>query len=149
MKQIVITLIIAFMITSCNRTKDKAKEVIKGGGEIVGKTVGEFGKGVVEGVEETFQYKIAVSEELKNKGIALGKIEYGDRIGEELNTLSVYVIFNQSFKDTVYLKVYDNNGLEMGRSNLLLEAPKGHAMFYEFKFDLRADIDYDSIIEMN
>lgn len=148
MKYLFYLITIISILSSCDRTKDKAKDIIKGSGEIVGKTISEFGKGVTEGVEETFEVKITETEELKNKGIELGKINFeNDSVGTD-NVLNVYMIFNKNFNDTIRIKVYDNNNLEMGRSRQSINAKAGDASFYNFHFDKRTNIDSDSKITM-
>ena len=148
MKTIIYLIVLTALTTSCIRAKEKAKEVIKGSGEIIGKSVSEFGKGVTEGVEETFEIKITTSEDLKSSGIELGNIEFkNESIGTD-NLLSVYMIFNQNFNKRIQVKVYDHNGLEMGRSSNTINANSGEAKFYDFKFDERTNIDTDSKIVM-
>ena len=148
MKTIIYLITVLVLMTSCNRAKDKAKDVIKGSGEIVGKSVSEFGKGITEGVEETFELKIETSEELKSNGIELGKIEFNsDSIGTD-NLLSVYLIFNQPFNKSIQVKVFDHNNLEMGRSSITINADSGEANYYDFQFDKRTNIDTDSKIIM-
>ena len=133
---------------SCGKVKETTKNAIKEGGKIVGESVGEFSKGVSEGVEETFQIKINADENLKSKGISFGKITLGSIDGGSDNMLNVYLIFDKDFNDTLSLKVFDNNDLEMGRVSKVISAKKGAANFYEFQFNKKTNIDSDSKIFM-
>ena len=94
MKKLLLALAVIIIYTSCSDTKEKAKKTIKSGGEIVGKTVGEFGKGISEGVEETFKTSITVSGDLLQKGLELGKIILSSDEDATDNVLNVYIIFN-------------------------------------------------------
>ena len=148
MKYLLLFLMSLGALTSCNQVKDSAKEVINEGGEIVGKSIGEFGKGLSEGIDESLEVKIQLSEELSSKGIQLGKIDFHDDTLGTDNVLSVYIISNQAFNGTLSLKIFDKNDLEMGRSFIELESLAGHAQFYDFHFDHRSNIDSDSKIIM-
>lgn len=148
MKSISYLLLLLLFCFSCGKVKETTKSAIKEGGKIVGESVGEFSKGVSEGVEETFQITINANESIKSKGISFGKITLGSAYGGRDNMLNVYMIFDQDFSDTLYLKVFDNNDLEMGRTHEVITAKKGEADFYEFQFNKKTNIDSDSKIFM-
>ncbi|MBC8753904.1 hypothetical protein H2O64_04430 [Kordia sp. YSTF-M3] len=128
--------------------KEKTKSVLKEGGKVVGESVGEFSKGLSEGVENTFKININTSENITKQGISFGKITLSSASGGSDNVLNVYMIFDRDFNDTLSLKVFDNNDLEMGRSSKVIEATKGEADFYEFQFSQKTNIDSDSSIFM-
>jgi len=144
MKHLFSLLLTASILSACLPSAENAKDAIKGGGEIVGKTVGEFGKGVSEGIEETFQMKVSLSEALTEQGIELGKVTLESDSGGSDNVLVLYMIFKDDFSATVSAKVYDMNELEMGRSSLDIDAKSGDAIFHEFLFNKRTNIDSDS-----
>ena len=147
MRTFIFYLVLACVIISCGDAGEKAKDAIKDGGEIVGKTVGEFGKGVSEGLEETFQINISLSEELVDQGVELGKINVENSGGTD-NLLVVYMMFEEDFSAEVLTHVFDTEGLEMGRSSQEIEGKAGEARFFEFNFDKRTNIDSDSKITM-
>lgn len=138
---------LALVLASCGGATDRAKDAIKDGGEIVGKTVGEFGKGVTEGLEETFQMNIDLSEQMLSNGIELGKITLENSGGTD-NVLVVYMMFKNDFEADVLAKIFDTAGLEMGRSSQNITAKAGEARYFEFNFDKRTNIDRDSKITM-
>ncbi len=78
----------------------------------------------------------------------MGKILKSSTSNSTDNILSVYIISNKDFKDSIYIKVLNSEKIETGRTGLKLELVKGHANYYDFKFDSRTDIDFTSIIEM-
>jgi hypothetical protein len=143
---IAIAFTVAIILTACSTsTRDKT---LSKGGEVVGRTVGKFAQGVSGGVEQAFNVNIELSDQLKQKGVKLGKVILSnDTLGTD-NMLSVYIIFDKDFKEPITLKAFDNRGLEMGRSKQEIIATKDDARFYDFKFDKRTNIDTDSKIVM-
>jgi hypothetical protein len=133
--------IIAFSCVS-NETKEKLNEA----GNETGQTVGKFVSGITHGVEKSLEVKVELSQTLKNKGIELGKITVENDAEGKDNMLVVYIIFNQDFKGSLFARTYDNKGLEMGRSKLIVTGKKDEARFIEFHFDKHTNIDSDSKI---
>jgi hypothetical protein len=56
------------------------------------------------------------------------------------------LIFSKKFRGKILAKAYDNQGLEMGRSTIKIDAQDGDAGFYDFHFDKRTNIDRDGRI---
>ena len=148
MNRLFYLLITVCLLCACGGVTDRAKDAIKEGGEIVGETVGEFGKGVAGGLEEVFQLEIALSDSLRDKGIKLGKISLEGAEGGTDNVLVVYMIFARDFNETIRAWTYDPNDLEMGRTETKVEANSGDATYFEFRFNKRTNIDRDSKIIM-
>jgi hypothetical protein len=132
---------------SCNTVTEKTKEVINKGGETAGKTATEFIEGVSEGIDKTLQCELVLSEELKEKGIKLGKhtIE-DDSSGGENNKLVVYLIFDKEFKSSIQMKAFDKTGLECGRNRVQLNERAGEARFIDVHFDRHTHLDVKSRI---
>ena len=144
---IYILLLMVFTFCSCDRVKDKGKEAINAGGEAVGKSATEFIEGVSEGIDKTLESTIELSKDLQEKGLHTGKYSIEDNpLGGNDNLLTIYFIFNKDFKDSVYVKVYDKNGLETGRAKLEVEGKKGDADYFDFTFGQRVEIEYRSLI---
>ena len=144
MRKLLLIFTVVFYFFSCSETKEKAKETINAGGEIVGKTVGEFSKGVSTGVDETFEIKIDAAQELAQEGVSLGKIELKSINGGHDNLVNTYLIFSKDFKKSLVLKAFDSKNLEMGRSFLEIKAKANDAAFYGFALDTLTNIDADS-----
>ncbi len=144
MRKIFFLLSLGLTFFACSETKEKAKETINAGGEMVGKTVGEFSKGVSTGVDETFEIKIDAAKELSEEGLSLGKIELKSINGGTDNLVNAYLIFGKDFKKTLILKAFDSKNLEMGRSVLKIKANANDASFYGFALDTLTNIDADS-----
>ena len=141
MKKTAFLLVVSLLFYSCERVKDKTHESISKTGETVGKGTSEFFKSVSEGVDKTFESKLELSEELKQKGLQTGKflIERSDN-GKQ-NLLSVYFIFDRNFDERVSVKVFDAKGQEYGRVSQRVKGAKGEAKFFDFTFEPRTNIE--------
>jgi len=134
-----------FLSVSCNQVKDKTKQTINKGGEVVGKGATEFFEGVSEGVDKTMQCKITLSEGLINNGIRTGKFFIdSDTLGGIKNKLSIYLIFEKDFSGIIKVKSFDKNGLESGRTSLNVTGKTGSATYFDFIFDRRTNIEQKS-----
>ena len=132
------------LFSACSRCSSGS--AIHQGGEVVGKSVSEFVKGVTGGVEKVYSVNIQLSDGKKEAGISTGKITLGNDSGGTNNKLSVYFIFDKDFNGGIQFKALDEKGLEMGRSTLMIKANKGEAHFYDIHFDKRTDINTNSTI---
>jgi len=134
---------ISFLITtaSCNWAKDKGKEAANKTGEAVAKTGSEIVDGVVKGIEETFSNEIILSDELKSNGLKTGKITVTSTDSATDNVISAYLIFEKDFNQQISIKVFDDHGLEYGRTSQLVSAKAGVAKYVDFIFDKRTNID--------
>lgn len=132
--------VIALIQCSSNDTKEKINKV----GNVTGQAVGELVSGISSGVKKAFDVKIDLPKSLTDKGIRLGKTSVSsDSTGND-NLLTVYIIFNNDFKGELTAKAFDNKGLEMGRVKLNIEGKKDEAKYFDFHFDKRTKIDFDS-----
>lgn len=145
-----ITLFLLLVLTiSCGKVKEKAKESINKGGETVGKTATEFFEGVSEGIDKTLQCEILLSQGLQDKGLKTGKFSIeSDPNGGRNNLLILYLIFNKDIKTSLTAKVFDKNGLEVGRANIEVTSDAGNASYYDFVFDKRTYIEVKSKITL-
>nr|WP_321235449.1 hypothetical protein [uncultured Psychroserpens sp.] len=135
------------VLCACQRVKDKTQDTINAGGEAVGKSAAEFVEGISEGIDKSLECKIELSKTLLEKGLKTGKYAIEDSpAGGHDNLLTLYIIFEKDFKDIVYVKVFDKNGLETGRAKLEVEGQKGFADYFDFTFGKRAEIEAKSLI---
>ena len=147
MKRILTIIALIFIIFSCNQVKQKTKETINEGGEIVGKAATEFAEGVSEGVERTLDCEIALAPALTAKGLKTGNFIIGqDSLGGADNVLRLYVIFDNDFKGTLSAKLFNKKGLEFGRTKIKIEAVSGDAKYFDFAFDNKTQIEVKSKI---
>jgi len=126
---------------SCNWAKDKAKQTIHKGGEIVGKAGSEMADGVKDGVEETFKNLVEVSPALSGKGIEVGKIIISGTDSSSDNIVSVYIIFHSKFDGKIMAKAVNKDKTEFGRSTLTITAEANDAKYFDFVFDKRTNLD--------
>jgi hypothetical protein len=139
MKYSIIFMMVFF--TSCDWAKKKTKDTVNKTGEIIAKTGSEFVDGVSKGIEKTFNNEIELGENLKNRGIQLGKIKINSSDSTSDNILNVYVIFGNDFDQNILVKVMNEDGQEYGRSNQMVVGKKGDAKYIDFIFDKRTNID--------
>jgi len=131
-----------FAAISCNRVKEKTKQTINKGGEVVGKGATEFFEGVSEGVDKTMQCEINLSTSLSEAGIKTGTFMIeSDSTGTHKNKLSIYLIFDKDFSGNINVKSFDNNGLESGRAQLRIDQKAGKSSYYDFVFDKKTNIE--------
>jgi hypothetical protein len=141
---LIILLALTVVFASCNRAKQKAKEVVNKTGEAVGTGASEFAKGVARGVEETLECTVEISKPQADKGLQAGKFKITDSQDAHDNVLTVYLVFNKDYKGPVAAKIFDRNGQEYGRSAIDVESKAGEAKYYDFTFDKRTDIENKS-----
>lgn len=147
MKQIIVLIfIVAMMASSCDNLKKKTKETINKGGEIVGKSASEFGEGLTEGVEQTLQCEISLSQNLKDAGLKTGKFIIESDSNTNKNKLILYIITEKDFNASLTAKVYNKKGLEIGRAKIEVNSKAGSASYYDFVFDKRTHIEVRSKI---
>lgn len=141
----VFVLLLAFLISfsACGRVKSKTKEVIGKTGEAVGEGSTEFINGVSNGVDQSLECNIELSQALLAKGVKVGKFVIPDS-GSTKNTLSVFIAFEQAFNQAVTVSVFDEKGREYGRTTLDLSSEAGEGKFVDFLFDSRTDIEHRS-----
>lgn len=142
MKNLLLPLTATLLFAACNGTKEKAKEIINETGQTVGKGATEFVKGVGEGIDETLQSEVVLSDKLKAAGLQTGKFKVQQTAASD--SLTVYVIFNKAFKQNVTAKVYDAKGNEYGRSSMQLEGAANEARYIGFAFDSHTDFESKS-----
>ncbi len=137
--------VLFFFIISCDNIKQEAKEAVNKSGEVAGKTATEFIEGVTEGVEQTLQTNLEFTQELKNRGLHTGKcVVKNDSSGGSNNLLVLYLIFDQDVKKDLLFKVFDKNGMEIGRVKKQVEGKAGEAKYYDVAFDKRTYIEVKS-----
>lgn len=142
MKFINILCVSFLLITaSCNWAKDKAQVAANKTGEAVAKTGSEFADGVSKGIQKSFSNEVVVSDNLKTNGLTTGKIIIAGTDSTTDNILSVYLIFAKDFNQQLFIKVFDEQALEYGRSAQLITAKAGEAKYVDFIFDKRTNID--------
>ena len=132
----------------CGRVVDGTKDALNKGGELAGSAATEVIEGVTTGVENTWSIDVLLTEELKARGLAVGKTQVeSDSAGMD-NLLIVYLSAERAFKDTVQAVAMDEDGREMGRSTLVLDLPAGSADYHTLKIQSRTDLERKSRVEI-
>ncbi|MBL4652757.1 MAG: hypothetical protein JKY53_07805 [Flavobacteriales bacterium] len=143
-KTYILLSLLSILTISCDTVKKKTKDTINKSGEVVGKTATEFFEGISEGVDRTLQCSIELSQNIVSKGLKTGKFSIeSDSIGTN-NRLTLYLIFDENFNDSLLVKVFDKKGLEIGRTKMNVAGKKGDANYFDFIFDKRTYIEVKS-----
>lgn len=135
---------IIFIFGACNYAKQKTKETLNKTGKTVGKGATEFVSGFAEGVDQTLECAIVLSEKLKAEGLQPGKFKVTNSTDGKENVLTAYLVFDKDFKQNVSVKVFDKAGQEYGRTTTLIDAKAGEGKYFDFNFDKRTDIESQS-----
>lgn len=139
-----IQLLPILLLFSCGRVVEGTKDALNKGGELAGSAATEVIEGVTTGVEDTWSIDVALSEELKAKGLTIGKTQVESDSADMDNMLIVYVVADQAFNGAVNAVASDEEGREMGRSQLIMELPAGGADYFTFHFQSRTDLERKS-----
>lgn len=146
-RSVVLVSLGVFLIFTQRCRTDEGNEKLQNVGQKVGVSASKVVKGVKSGIEKAVKINIDLSESLKNRGLSCGKVELGNEGGKH-NKLSVYMIFDKVVNRNVTVKVVDNQGLEVGRSKVLVKGTAGETKYVDFVFDKRTNIDRDFVITM-
>jgi hypothetical protein len=128
------------LLAACGRAKQEAKEALNTGGELAGKAASEVIDGVTTGVEKTWSVEVALSPALSQRGFALGKTSVEtDSLGKA-NLVVLYLTNSAAVDDTLHVKAFGKDSLEMGRALLPIKAGAGTGAYYEVRFPARTDL---------
>jgi hypothetical protein len=144
-KYILSLFLISIIFQSCST--DDGNEKLANASEKVGKSTANAVKGIKKGIEKVAQINIEVSDALKNRGISTGKVKLDSKGGRH-NMLNIYLIFEKNFNRNISLKVYNSDGVELGRTKAMVQGEAGDAQFVDFIFDKRTNIDRDHKVIM-
>lgn len=148
MRALASALLTTSLLGGCGRVVDSTKEALNKGGELAGSAATEVIEGVTTGVENTWSLEVVLSEDLKARGLAIGKTHVeADSAGID-NRLMVYISAESSFRDTLHAIAVDEEGREMGRSTLALDLAKGSADYYRLQFQALTDLERKSRVEI-
>jgi hypothetical protein len=139
-----IAVMVTLLSSSCDHIKQKTRDTIHKSGETVGKSSSEFVNGISQGVDQTFECKLDISEALKSRGLKTGKFKIADGTEAKDNLLSVYLVFDKDFKGTISAKAFDVKNQEYGRTKVETEGVGGEAKYFDFIFDKRTNIESKS-----
>ncbi len=144
--KLLVAISFSIVITSC-RT-ESGNEKLQAATEKVGESASKAVKGLKAGIEKATKINIELSENLKNRGLELGKTKLDSKNGGRHNMLNVYMIFEKKMNRNVLVKVLNNQNEEIGRIKTLVTGEAGEAKYIDFIFDKRTNIDRDFKIVM-
>jgi hypothetical protein len=137
-------LVLALVLCSCGRVTEEARDALNKGGELAGSAAGEVLEGVTTGVEDTWSVDVQLSNGLKARGLALGKVQVlADSAGRD-NQVVLYCSTTAAFQDTLRALAYDKDGAEMGRATVAVVLPAGGADHFTLQFQALTDLERKS-----
>jgi len=148
MKRAVIILAAAGALSACSWAGEKTKDALNKGGELAGSAATEVIEGVTTGVERSWSVDVQLSEALKGRGLRLGKTTLESDAEGRDNRLIVYFSSDAAFTDTLTAVAFDQDGLEMGRTQALLTLPPNGGNFSVLQFQPFTDLERKSRVEV-
>ncbi len=123
-------------LVGCDRVKHSAKETLRTTSETVGQSATVVADGLATGAQREAA-QTGLSAALQARGLRLGKsfVAGDDSVRAGRPQLSLYVIFERAFRDTVRVRLLDNSGVEYGRSRVLLQGRAEEARPFPVRFD--------------
>ena len=134
--------LLALSLSACDRVKHGAKETLRKTSETVGQSATVVADGLATGAQrEAAQTRL--SPALRARGMRLGKyfVASDDSVRVGRPQLSLYIIFERTFRDTVRVRLLDNNGVEYGRSRILVVGKADDARPLPVRFDPHAHFE--------
>ncbi len=138
----------AVALMACNRVSEGTRSALNKGGELAGAAATEVIEGVTTGVEKSWSIDVRLSDELKAKGLSLGKtVVQADSAGRD-NQLVLYLIAGMDFDGPLTAVAFDQDGREFGRARMELKLAGGDADFRTFRFQALTDLERKSRVEV-
>jgi hypothetical protein len=138
------------LTTACDRVKHKAKETLRKTSETVGQSATVVADGLATGAQREAA-QIVLSSALQAQGLRLGKsfVASADSIRAGRPQLALYIIFERAFRDTVRVRLLDNQGAEYGRSRVLLQGKpdEAHQVPVHFAPNTNFELGTKAIVE--
>lgn len=123
-------LLLMLSLISCDRAKHKPTETLRQPNDAV------VADGLATGAQRE-EAQTRLSPALQARGLRLGKsfVASDDSVRAGRPQLALYVIFERTFRDTVWVRLLDNQGAEYGRSRVLLQGRAKEARPFPVYFD--------------
>jgi hypothetical protein len=135
-----------FLLVGCGRVTDGTRSALNKGGELAGSAATEVIEGVTTGVEKSWSIDVGLSDELKARGLSLGKtIVQADSAGRD-NQLMLYLIAEQAFTGSITAIATDKEGREFGRASAQVSMAAGSADYQLLQFQALTDLERKSRI---
>ncbi len=148
-KILILGMALALAVACKDEAEQKAKDAINEGGKVVKETTEKVVDEVSSHFEDSRGCTIALSEQLKEKGIGTGKFYIEkDSVTKKHNKLVIYLINDKNYSGVINFKVADKDGTEIGRATLNVTPKTGTAGYSDVIFDSRTDIESKSTISV-
>lgn len=135
-------------LASCGRVVDGTKGVLNRGGELAGAAATEVVEGVTTGVEKTWSIDVQLSDDLRQRGLSLGKTMVEEDSAGMDNILVLYIIASKDFHGPVTAVAIDKEGREYGRASAEVGLAANGADYFTLRFQSRTDLQRKSRIDL-
>lgn len=148
-KALILGIALSLALACKEETEQKAKDAINEGGKVVEETADKVVDEVSSHFEDSRGCKVELSEELKNKGLGIGKFYIEkDSVTKKHNKLVIYIVNDKQYHGALTFKVADSEGAEIGRTSVDIHPKTNMSGYFDIVFDKRTDIEPKSIISI-
>jgi len=141
--------VLALALACKNEVEEKTKDAFEKGTKAVEETADKVVDEVSSRFEDSRGCELALSQQIKEKGISTGKFYIEkDSVTKKHNKLVVYLINDKNYKGAINFKVADKDGVEIGRTSIDISEKTATAGYRDVVFDKRTDIEPKSIISI-
>lgn len=135
MKYITLFGLVATLLVGCGKSGDSIADKA---GEVVGKHVTDFTKGVGRGIDQKMTVEVSLMPEVQALGLT-STIAKALGLDSDKKGITVYLIASQDVSKTLIARALNADGLEIGRCKTEVVLPKGAAAYVKFEFDGEMD----------
>jgi hypothetical protein len=134
----------------CDRVKHAAKTTLRKTSETVGQSATVVADGLATGAQKE-AVQVQASPALQGRGLELGKasLSSADSSGVQQVQLTMYVVFQQNFADTVRVKLFTRQGAEYGRSKVWVQGARDNARPIVVRFDPRTETELGTKVTLD
>jgi hypothetical protein len=134
-KHITILSIITASLIGCGKQADKMADKA---GDAVGQHLTEFTKGIGKGIDKKMMVDVAVKPEVYALGLT-NTFAKSLGLDEHKKGFTVYFMASQSVSNTLVVRAFNADGLEIGRTKKQIVMEKDDAKYVTFEFDSQMD----------
>jgi hypothetical protein len=134
-RNITILSILTAMLIGCGKQGDTLADKA---GDAVGQHLTEFTKGIGKGIDKQMLVDVAVKPEVYALGLT-NTFAKSLGLDEHKKGFTVYFIASQSVSNTLVVRAFNADGLEIGRTKQQIVMEKDDAKYVTFEFDSQMD----------
>ena len=134
-KSITTLSLLAALLIGCGK---KGDHIADKAGDAVGQHLTEFTKGIGKGIDKKMMVDVAIKPEVYALGLT-NTFAKSLGLDEHKKGFTVYFIASQSLSNTLVVRAFNAEGLEIGRTKKQIVMEKDDAKYVTFEFDSQMD----------